>query len=189
MPLTLLTLGMNTLSLPNGANNFPLQNSDNKYLTGAAHNDGWTQDFVWQCRLELFRQTGDQYNVGMYDGVDNSKVAAGSQALQNDGDRLFLTPPSNSKYPSLIVIRTGEMGKGRTPGSRIDFISSYTNDGSNPLRDFSFSTESQGSDTRFKKVDGSNPEKGFYCDVPNIDDSSENGPTQQITCYYPCNTW
>ncbi|KAF2794777.1 hypothetical protein K505DRAFT_336641 [Melanomma pulvis-pyrius CBS 109.77] len=58
-----------------------------------------------------------------------------------------------------------------------------------PLTDFPFSIESQGWDTRFKRVDGSGPGKGFYCYVPNIDDSSENGPTQQITCYYPCNTF
>jgi hypothetical protein len=142
---------------------------------------------VWQCKLELLRQTGDQYNVSIYDAVSNTLLAQDSKGLHNNRDELVLEPAGGS-YPRLIVIRTGEMGKGGTPGSRVDFKSSHTDAGTNPLTDFSFSTESQGWDTRRKKVDGSNPEKGYYCDVPNIDTSSENRPTQQITCYYPCNT-
>jgi hypothetical protein len=180
---------MNTLSLPNGANNFPLNAKDNGYITGAKWGDTYRGDVVWQCKLELLRTAGDNYNVVIYDSVENKELAEGSQALNKDGDRMVIDPAQWKDYPKLIVIRTGEMGKGGTPGSRIDFISSHTDDGSNPLTDFSFSTESQGWDDRFKKVDESDPKSaGLYCDVGNIDDSSENGPTQQITCYYPCNT-
>lgn len=179
---------MDTLSFPNGANNFPLQSTDNVYTTGAQWGDTFVNDVVWQCRLELLRTVGDNYNVAMYDRTDNSRLAVGTEGLHNDGDRIVLDPTDWKNYPKLIIIRTEEMGNGGTQGSKINFISSHTDDGSNPLTDFSFSTESQGWDARFKKVDGSSPKKGFYCDVPNIDDNSENGPTQKITCYYPCNT-
>lgn len=181
---------MNTFSDPNGANHFPLQESDNSYITAAKWSGTYQGDVIWQCRVEILRTAGDNYAVSMHDASDGTELAKANQGLHNDGDRIVLSPgDSATDWPDLWIIRTGEMGQGGTPGSRIDFVSAHTADGENPLKDFKFTTESQGWDTRYKRVEGSNPERGYYCDVPNIDDSSENGPSQQITCYYACTTF
>jgi hypothetical protein len=124
----------------------------------------------------------------MHDAVEDKELARAAQGLHNDGEKIVLSPADSAQdWPDLWIIRTGEMGKGGTPGSRIDFVSAHTADGENPMKDFKFTTESQGWDPRHKQVDDS--DKGYYCDVPNIDDRSENGPSQQITCYYPCSVF
>ncbi|KAF2123098.1 hypothetical protein BDV96DRAFT_593549 [Lophiotrema nucula] len=137
------------------------------------------------CKVDLLRRTGDEYSATCYNS-DGKEPGSGKKALTKDGDKLILYT-SISTYENLAIFRTGEMGKGGTKRSWVDFRStkSGTGDFSNHLTDFDFSTESQGWDSRYKEVEGTEPLKGYYCDVPDIEDD-ESSSKQTITCYYPC---
>jgi hypothetical protein len=169
---------------PNGANNFPLQSTDNHYSSGTE------KSFVavTQCHVDVTRRTGDQYGATYYD-ASNNVLGEASGDLHNDGERLVLTPPEGGlSYTSLIIIRTGEMGRAGTKGSKINFESSFSKDGySDPQTDIRFDTEMVGWDTRFEtQPDEENKAKqGRWCRVPNIEDT-ESYSIQKITCYYPC---
>jgi hypothetical protein len=165
---------------PNGANHFPYQPLDDNHYTTMSD-----QHFesVYQCHVDVTRKTGDEYGATYY-GASGQELGSGSAGLHNDGDRFVLTPPQGGlSWTSLVIIRTGEMGRAGTRGSRIDFESaSDGNVGYNdPLTDLRFSTESRGADTRYP--DASDP--GGYCHVPDIEDT-ESYSIQAITCYYAC---
>lgn len=114
-------------------------------------------------------------------------LSNGYQALVNDGDKLVLDPTDWKRYPKLIVISKGPWDEGGE--SPIEFIASHTENGDNPLTDFSFSTESQGEDPRFKV--SPDPEKGLYCDVGPVQEDVEetlilNMHMRLVTCHFPC---
>ncbi|KAF2727726.1 hypothetical protein EJ04DRAFT_594029 [Polyplosphaeria fusca] len=167
---------MTKFNSPNGANNFPFKpESDNHYNIAS----GNTNKDVMQCHLDLRRTSGDSYSVD-YFNEDNTQIGEGAQQLTNDGDRL-LVRPDDTAYAFLAIIRTGQFGTGGTQGSRVDFEYRLNeeSDSSAPLIDFSWTTESTGYDDRFQ-----NDSKG-YCSVPDIFDG-DNGPEQEIQCYFPC---
>jgi hypothetical protein len=172
------------MSGKNGANSFPLHKDDSVYQIVAKWDDTWQQDIIWQCRVDVIRTAGDSYHVEMWDQAYDLKLAQGDKGLHNDGDTLLLEPTDWKRYPKLTIIRRGEFGDGGPQGSKVEFVAMHTSDGNTPFYDFRWDTESTGWDSRYKKVEDS--DKGRYCDVPDIDNSGENGPRQKITCYYPC---
>jgi hypothetical protein len=183
MPANVIDPGefyMTDFRAPNGANHFPYQyTNDNLYSSGTDKRF----HSIAQCHVDVTRKTGDQYEA-VYYGADDQELGSGSASLTNDGDRFVLNPPQGGiSWTSLVIIRTGEMGRAGTRGSRIDFQSAADGNAGyrNPQTDFTFSTESTGTDARY--TDASDP--GGYCKVPNIEDT-ESYSIQEITCYYPC---
>jgi hypothetical protein len=172
---------MDSFHAPNGANHFPLDPSNDNLYTAVTDTSFLG---IGQCHVDITRMTGDQYSATYY-GPSNDEIGRGSSPLNNDGDRLILSPDQSQQvqYTSLVIIRTGEMGHHDTRGSRINFES--VADGnvrySNPLTDIRFSTESTGFDKRYSDAN----DEGGYCHVPNIEDT-ESYSIQKITCYYPC---
>lgn len=72
-----------------------------------------------QYYVDVLRQTGDKYSAAFYD-VNGTKLGEGAKGLHNNGETLILKPTGSTlSYTSLIIIRTGEMSKGGTKGSRL----------------------------------------------------------------------
>ena len=96
-----------------GSVHFPYQSAnDNHYAIGSTNKD------VLQCRVAVTRTSGDNYQGTVYDV--NGK-AQGTASAQLTTDEQSFNIPGKGGLLDLAVIRSGEMGKVGTVGSRVGF--------------------------------------------------------------------
>ena len=79
------------------------------------------------------------------------------------------------------------MGQAGTPGSEVRFNYGAHEFGEFVLgTDFFWASTDTGNDANLSNSDQNVREPGGYCQVPDIAEN-EDGDSQTITCYFPCN--